>query len=477
MGYAVLHLDKSPGGEAAMTDHIERKVIHSNVDSSRTYLNQELIDHPDEVADRTEAIQHRLDTANLERKIGKNQVQVIRVMLTGSHEDMLRIQSEGRLDEWCADNLNWLRKTYGTDNVVAATLHQDEATPHIHASVVPIVTGERRKTRTKKQDDKAEHDSGKKKYRKKDPNRPRLCVDDVMARDKLVEYQDTYAEAMAKYGLERGVRGSDARHITTQEFYRNAIAKKGNLQENIEELLKVEEMKRQTVEQLKEQEQEATARYWQADTLKQQKESELSQTEKELKEVKGQLKTEKFRSSAADAGSAIMDGISSALGTSKVKRQQQEIDNLKSENQNQQQKITVLNQTINRERKEHEKVSGELKSELNKIHEWLPDTPNLIKWGEHCKSIGFSDKQAKDLVNKKTILFTGELYSNEHYQRFKADDVVVRLEKDPTQGFLKLLIDKTNIIQWFRQKYKEFQEKRGIKIPEKNRQQGQGMKP
>ncbi len=475
MGYAVLHLDKSPRGEAAMTDHIERKVIHTNVDSSRTYLNRELMEHPDEVADRTEAIQHRLDTANLERKIGKNQVKVIRVMLTGSHEDMLRIQAEGRLDEWCADNLAWLRKTYGTDNVVAATLHLDEATPHIHASVVPIVTGERRKNRTKKQDEKQVQGNGKKKYRKKDPNRPRLCVDDVMARDKLVEYQDTYAEAMAKYGLERGIRGSDARHITTQEFYRNAIAQQGNLQENIEELLKVEEMKRQTVEQLKEQEQEAAARYRQADTLKQQKESELNQTEEELREVKGQLKTEKFKSSAADAGSAIMDGISSALGTSKVKRQQQEIDNLKSENQSQREEITVLNQTINRERQEHNKTAGELKSELNKIHEWLPDTPNLIKWSEHCKSIGFSDEQAKDLVNRKPVRFTGELYFYEHYQRFKAEDVEVTLGKDAVHGAFRIFIDKVSIIRWFREKYKEFQESRGIKITPRQEQQ-RGMK-
>lgn len=44
--------------------------------------------------------------------------------------------------------MDWLRSTFGADNVVAATLHSDEDTPHIHATVIPIVTGERRKAQT-----------------------------------------------------------------------------------------------------------------------------------------------------------------------------------------------------------------------------------------------------------------------------------------------------------------------------------------
>lgn len=451
MGYAVLHLDKASGNEAKMTAHIERTQMPKNADPERTHLNRELIEFPEGVNTRTEAIQYRIDNAGLTRKVGINQVRAIRIMLTGSHEDMNRIVAEGRLDEWCNDSLDCMREIHGADNLVSAVLHMDEATPHIHATVVPIVTGERRKVKEQK---KKEDEPGKKKYRKKSPDAARLCADDIMTRKNLERFQDTYAEAMKKYGLERGIRGSEARHITTQEFYRNAIARQGNLQENIEELLKIEELKRESVEQLKQREQDAQTRFEQADTLKQQKESELSRTEAELKDVKGQLKTEKLKSSAADAGSAIIDGISSALGTSKVKRQQQEIESLKAVNQNQQQEIVKLNQTINRERQENQKTIGDLKAELNKVYEWLPDAPTLIKWGEHCKKIGFSDSQAKDLVNMKPVRFTGGLYSNEHSQRFRADSVEARLEKRADgSGSFRLLIDKINIVQWFRQKY------------------------
>jgi hypothetical protein len=462
MGYVVLHLDKSPGNESAMTDHIERNVIHPNVDPNRIHLNKELIDFPDGVTNRTEAIQHRLETAGLTRQVGKNQVQVIRFMLSGTSEDMGRIQQEGKLDEWCKDNIDWLKKTYGAENVAAATLHMDETTPHIHASVVPIVQGERRQKPNKKKQEQTD-DKPKRKYKKKNPNRPRLCCDDVMAKAKLIEYQDSYGEAMSKYGLERGIKGSDARHITLTEFYRNQAIESQNLQTNIGMLLAVEDAKRQSIEELKRQEQEAQLKSQQAEEQKQQKESELKKTKENLSQVKGQLKSEKFKNSAADVGTTLMDGINSALGTSKVKRQQQEIEGLKHEKYELQQDIGGLTQTISRERSERQQETMQLKAEIHKIYDWLPDIPTLIKWGEYCEKIGFTGNQAKDIIGMKPFRFTGELYSSEHSQRFKADDAEIILEKNNKSGIFNLQVNGIKLIEWFRQKHREFLEALGIK--------------
>ena len=33
----------------------------------------------------------------------------------------------------------------------------------------------------------------------------------------LIRYQDTYAEQMATYGLQRGIKGSEAQHISTHK--------------------------------------------------------------------------------------------------------------------------------------------------------------------------------------------------------------------------------------------------------------------
>ena len=77
-----------------MSAHIERTIQPKNADPTRTHLNRELILFPDSVRNRTAAIQHRLNTAGLKRKIGKNQVQAIRIVLTGTHADMEQIEDK-----------------------------------------------------------------------------------------------------------------------------------------------------------------------------------------------------------------------------------------------------------------------------------------------------------------------------------------------------------------------------------------------
>ena len=235
MGYAVLHLEKAKGADSGMSAHIERTIEPKNADPTRTHLNRELIQFPDGVRSRTAAIQHRLNTAGLKRKIGKNQVQAIRIVLTGTHADMEQIEQTGRLNDWCQDNLDWLRKTYGADNIVSAVLHMDEETPHIHATIVPIVQTKRKKQKKEQ--------TAKKRYRTKAPA-PRLCADEVMSRANLIRYQDTYAEQMAAYGLKRGIKGSEAQHISTHEYYRSLIAQGEDLQANIAQLLEEQEKAR-----------------------------------------------------------------------------------------------------------------------------------------------------------------------------------------------------------------------------------------
>ena len=156
MGYAVLHIDKARSNDSGNTAHIARTYTPSNVDPSRTHLNRELVQFPVNVTNRSEAIEHRIATAGIYRKVAKNQVKALRFILSSSPKDMARIEQEGRLYEWCDESMDWLRSTFGADNVVAATLHADEETPHIHAIVVPIVTGERRKAKEEAELDKAE---------------------------------------------------------------------------------------------------------------------------------------------------------------------------------------------------------------------------------------------------------------------------------------------------------------------------------
>lgn len=475
MGYVVLHLDKSPDNEVPMTAHIARTKMPPNAIPELTYLNEELVEYPEGVADRTEAINHRLEHAGLTRKIGTNQVRIIRVMLTGTQEDMQHIVQEGRLKAWCADNLEWLRRTFGAENVVSAVLHMDEATPHIHAAVVPIVTGERRKVRKEQTDG-----PDKRKYRTKSASRPRLCADDVMSRVKLKEYQDTYAAAMAKYGLQRGIDGSKARHVTTQEFYRNAIAQQQNLQDNIGELLRIEAEKRKAIEHVTKQKQAAR--------------EELHRTTIELKAVKGELKTERLKNSAAEVGTTILDGIGSMIGTSKVKRQEQEIGMLRQEVAARDETIEMLQtkiQTMQNDHsreltamqarhatetanltKRHEKEVSLLKTVLSKAVKWFPYFREMIRMESVCRTIGFDDKQTATLIKGKPLEYSGELYSKEHNCKFTVERVTAQISPDPTdKRKLQLNIDKILFKEWCKERFEKL-----CQFLPRERRQSKGLK-
>ena len=227
--YAVCHLQRGSGNDSGMSCHIERKdaqgktYVPDNADSSRTHLNRELVSFSDGVRNRTEAIQYRIDHAGLTRKVAGNQCKAIRIILTGTHEQIMKIQEEGRLGRWIEVNLKWLHETFGKENVVSCVLHMDEKTPHLHATIVPIVTAERQRRERE----------GERKYNTK--SGPRLSADDVLKRAKLHEYQNTYAAAMSEFGLKRGIVGSTARHIATSTHYKQQMQQ---LEENIANLQK-----------------------------------------------------------------------------------------------------------------------------------------------------------------------------------------------------------------------------------------------
>lgn len=102
MGYISIQINKAKGSaDTGASDHIERKTIPKNADPTRTHLNRELVEFSDGVSDRTEAISHRIRTTGIKRKIPPDQVRAIRIVLSGTHEDMMKIQDEGSLDEWC----------------------------------------------------------------------------------------------------------------------------------------------------------------------------------------------------------------------------------------------------------------------------------------------------------------------------------------------------------------------------------------
>lgn len=440
MGYAVLHLEKAKGTDSRMSAHIERTVHPKNADRTRTHLNRELVQFPEGVRNRTQAIAHRIETAGIRRKVSANQVKAIRILLTGSNKDMKQMEAEGRIEDWCNDSLKWIRETYGEQNLVSAVLHMDEKTPHIHATVIPIVTGERRKAGQEEQ-------NGKKKYRKKNPQDVRLCADDVMARHRLKHYQDTYAQAMNKYGLQRGVDGSLAKHISTMQYYKQLVEQQDSLQENIENLLGLEE-----------------------------------EAMKKLKQVKEEINVQKMKGAAVNATTAIADGVSSLFGGSKVKR-------LEAENENLKRNIVNLQKQVQAEQREQTKMENRHSSEINRVDRsyrqkiaeydnrlelidtYFPIVKELMPIAEQCREVGFTEELTRRIVSLQPVEFKGRLYSKEYKEKFRTEHSTATVERNPQEkGKFRLCIDGIPILDWFRKKFQEIKEKLGLNTPVENKQ-------
>lgn len=440
-----MHLEKAKGTDSRMSAHIERTVHPKNADRTRTHLNRELVQFPEGVRNRTQAIAHRIETAGIRRKVSANQVKAIRILLTGSNKDMKQMEAEGRIEDWCNDSLKWIRETYGEQNLVSAVLHMDEKTPHIHATVIPIVTGERRKAGQEEQ-------NGKKKYRKKNPQDVRLCADDVIARHRLKHYQDTYAQAMNKYGLQRGVDGSLAKHISTMQYYKQLVEQQDSLQENIENLLGLEE-----------------------------------EAMKKLKQVKGEINVQKMKGAAVNATTAIADGVSSLFGGSKVKRLEEENENLKRN-------IVNLQKQVQAEQREQTKMENRHSSEINRVDRsyrqkiaeydnrlelidtYFPIVKELMPIAEQCREVGFTEELTRRIVSLHPVEFKGRLYSKEYKEKFRTEHSTATVERNPQEkGKFRLCIDGIPILDWFRKKFQEIKEKLGLNTPVENKQR-KGLK-
>ena len=419
MGYINIQINKAKGSaDTGASDHIERKTTPKNADPARTHLNRELVEFPDGVADRTEAISHRIRMAGIKRKITPDQVRAIRIVLSGTHEDMVRVQDEGKLNEWCDDNLQWLHRTFGRENTVSAVLHMDEHTPHIHATVVPIVTGERRKAKQKQME-------GKRTYRKK-ANAVRLCADDLLTREKLITYHDSYAAAMAKYGLQRGIRGSEARHTTTAQYYRELKRQTGELETNVRQL-----------------------------------QTEQRQAVQQLNEVRKEIKSEKLEAAKTEAKATLMAKVGSLLGSNKLKAERENLQQRISALESQNEELVRHIETMEREHREERTKFNEY---MDKIQRYFPYVEKLLPLIDFCRNtLNFSERVIQELCKLKRVRLKGDFYSPVFNRKFREESAAFSFEEDKDRkGHYHICVNDIPLVQWFRQKANEWRNGLGI---------------
>lgn len=183
---------KSVGALGGAYQHNLRIKETKNADEQKMSYNIELTDRPagkPYVDCFNEKIASSPWYQGGQHKIAKNAIYAVEFMLTFGNEaaDLIDIEA------WSRDNLNWLKYHFGgEDNLISIILHVDEKTPHIHAIVIPF--DEKGKLNYTKY-------LGGSKYR-------------------LSELQDSYHEEVGKqHRLDRGMKGSKARHQDIDNFY------------------------------------------------------------------------------------------------------------------------------------------------------------------------------------------------------------------------------------------------------------------
>ncbi len=239
--YVVINIEKTQTISAVLERHILRvdiryengnKIVKAwtpdNADASKAMLNRELVsrEYVDPLTGQTkmrtieQAVRHRIKEAGI-MKLRPGQNTALEIILTGSPETLNSLDKKG-LEKWEKESMKWAEKTWGKENIVAAVLHLDEKTPHIHLIVVPIVQGLSR--RSKARDEMLKRVGKKVKTKKRNTTGNRLSANEVYTQPRLYAYHTGYAkEVGAHFGLKRGVRGekgSRKKHQTSEDYNR-----------------------------------------------------------------------------------------------------------------------------------------------------------------------------------------------------------------------------------------------------------------
>ena len=201
MGYCVYHTQKGKGSGAGLGNHIDRTesekskgFSYKTADPSMKEMNVKFkLSNDYQNMSIPDAVEHRIENGKTKGKaVRKDAVKYISHILSGSHEDMKEIfKDKSKAEDWVRENFKFVAREFGKENIIRFDLHLDEKTPHIHCVTVPITPD------------------------------GRLSAKEVIG-DRIVlqQRQNSYAEAMQQFGLERGLRDTGVRHEDVKEYYK-----------------------------------------------------------------------------------------------------------------------------------------------------------------------------------------------------------------------------------------------------------------
>lgn len=140
-----------------------------------------------------QAIERRMGELNTKRKIRDNQVRAMGFIVSTNEA----LPDEETAKEFLDRSVQWFGARYGYENLLAAQIHLDEGTPHVHIWIAPVIRGE----------DGHDRLCAKELFA---PDKRRKNADgkwEVTAQGTMSRLQEDFWEQVAKpYGYERPLR-------------------------------------------------------------------------------------------------------------------------------------------------------------------------------------------------------------------------------------------------------------------------------
>lgn len=192
MSYLACHVQKfSAGSVAGLEKHILRKnrnYSNACIDKEKGVGNYDILSRKQ--VEISKSVKEKIAKSGARAR--KDSVVYCSVIVSSDNDFFEKAGAQNTMlffkkaAQWLADNL-----AGGSDNVVNATVHMDETTPHLHFGFVPLT-----------QDG-------------------RLCAKEMLSRRRLQELQDLLPKHLQDRGfqIERGRKNVEGRkHLTTDEY-------------------------------------------------------------------------------------------------------------------------------------------------------------------------------------------------------------------------------------------------------------------
>ncbi|EEY81761.1 hypothetical protein HMPREF0103_3581 [Bacteroides sp. 2_1_33B] len=227
------------------------------------------------------------------------------------------------------------------------------------------------------------------------------------------------------------------------------------------------------------------------DAAKRHKEQQVELAEQELKQVKSEIRTDKLKSVATDAATAIASGVGSLFGSGKLKelehnnaelqleivKRDKSIDDLKAQMQHMHEQhgkqIRNLQGIHNQELEIKDKEISRLNTILEKAFNWFPLLKEMLRMEKLCYAIGFTKDMVNSLLTKKeAIRCNGKIYSEEHRRRFEIKNDIFKVEKSlADDNKLVLTINRQPIGEWFKEQWEKLRQglRQSTEEPRKSR--------